>query len=170
MPLLVAPALAAAALLALAGAQKVLDPTTTVGALVALRVPATPGLVRTGAAVELAIGVAAVTVGGPVPWALVAASYLAFSAFVVVALQRGTPIGSCGCFGRADTPPSWAHVVVNDGWAVVAVAAAITLDRAPLDELADRPGPALAALAVAAAFAAASYAVYTRRPPDEIVR
>jgi hypothetical protein len=42
MPALTGPALVAAALLALAGAQKVVDPTMTVGALRALGLPAAP--------------------------------------------------------------------------------------------------------------------------------
>src|SRR5690606_18072277 len=95
-----APALAIAALLVLAGAQKVVDPTMTVGALRALRLPSSPLLVRAGAAAEAALGAAALTVGGPVLWALVAISYLAFAAFVTAALRSGTMIGSCGCFGR----------------------------------------------------------------------
>ena len=164
MPLLVAPALVAAVLLALAGAQKLLDPTNTVGALVALGLPSVPGLVRAGAALELVIGVAAIAVGGPVVWGAVAASYLLFSAFVAFALARKTPLASCGCFGRADTPPSWLHIVVNDVWTAAAIAAAIALDRAPLDELADHPTAGAVAVTAAVALSGASYALYTRRP------
>lgn len=141
MAAITGPALAAAALLALAGAQKVLDPTMTVGALRALRMPASDLLVRAGAALELALGVAAVSVGGAALWVLVAASYLAFALFVLVALQRGTMLGSCGCFGREDTPPHWTHVVLNLVLAGVALLAGGSLDGSVVGELGeDRAG------------------------------
>src|SRR3546814_12878959 len=113
MPALTLPALVLAALLALAGAQKVLDPTMTVGALRAMRLPSSPLLVRVGSAAELVLGVAAIVVGGAVLWWLVAASYLAFAGFVLAALRKGTMIGTCGCFGREETPPHWSHVALN---------------------------------------------------------
>ena len=49
----------------------------------------------------------------PVPALLVAASYAAFTAFVLLARSRGGVLASCGCFGRADTPPTTTHVVVT---------------------------------------------------------
>ena len=70
-------------------------------------------LVRAGGAAEVVIGVGALAVGGPVFAALVALSYLAFAGFVVVALRSGSPISSCGCFGKVDTPPSLVHVVID---------------------------------------------------------
>ena len=140
MPALTAPSLVAAALLALAGAQKLIDPTMTVGALRALRLPASPLAVRVGSAVELALGVAAIAVGGPALWWLVAASYLAFTAFVVVALRSGTMIGSCGCFGREETPPHPVHVAVNLGLAAAAVATAVRSSGAPVEAVLDEPG------------------------------
>jgi hypothetical protein len=139
VPALTAPALVVAALLALAGAQKLLDPTMTVGALRALRLPSSPGLVRAGSAAEVALGVAAITVGGAPLWALVAASYLAFAAFVVAALRRGTMIGSCGCFGREETPPHGSHVVLNLVLAAAAVAVGLRSPAAPLDALIEAP-------------------------------
>ncbi len=164
MPALTGPALAIAALLALAGAQKVLDPTMTVGALRALELPASPALVRFGAAAELVLGVLAIGVGGAVVWALVAVSYLAFGAFVLAALRRGTMIGSCGCFGREDTPPHWSHVALNVVLAGVAVALAGRGDGAPLDALADEPGrgAVVGGLAVLAVYLL--YALYVELP------
>jgi hypothetical protein len=143
MPALTGPALVVAALLALAGAQKLLDPTMTVGALRALRLPSSPPLVRAGSVAELALGVAAIVVGGPILWALVALSYLAFGAFVVAALRQGTMIGSCGCFGREETPPHASHVVLNLALAATAVAVAAQSPGAPIDALADHPGTAV---------------------------
>lgn len=159
MPALTAPSLVAAALLALAGAQKLIDPTMTVGALRALRLPASPLAVRAGSAAELALGVAAMSVGGPALWWLVAASYVAFTGFVVVALRSGTMIGSCGCFGREETPPHPVHVGVNLALAAAAAAAAVRASGAPVQALLDEPGAGivvagLSALAVYLVFAA----------------
>ena len=39
--------------------------------------------------------------------------YAGFTAFVVIALRRGGVLSSCGCFGRADTPPTRAHALVT---------------------------------------------------------
>ena len=106
-------ALVAAAVLAYAGGAKLFDPTMTAGALRAMGVPAPEWLVRVGAAAEVALAVAAVVWGGGALWALVGLSYTLFAGFVVLALASGRPIGSCGCFGRVDIPPTWLHVVVN---------------------------------------------------------
>ena len=105
MPALTAPLLVAALLLVAAGGAKAVDPTMTVGALRALGLPSASLMVRAGAVAEALIGVLAIVVGGAVWWSLVAASYLAFAAFVVVALRAGSMVGSCGCFGREETPP-----------------------------------------------------------------
>ncbi|MGK2950189.1 MAG: MauE/DoxX family redox-associated membrane protein [Acidimicrobiales bacterium] len=150
MPALTGPALVVAALLALAGAQKLLDPTMTVGALRALRLPSSPWLVRVGSAAEVVLGVAAITVGGQVLWLLVALSYVAFGAFVVAALRSGTMIGSCGCFGREETPPHPSHVVLNLALAAVAVAVAARSPEPPLDAIVDGPGSGLVVVALSA--------------------
>src|SRR3546814_6659786 len=134
MPALTLPALVLAALLALAGAQKVLDPTMTVGALRAMRLPSSPLLVRVGSAAELVLGVAAIVVGGAVLWWLVAASYLAFAGFVLAALRKGTMIGTCGCFGREGTPPPWSHVALNVLLALGGAAVAVQSPGAPRSE------------------------------------
>ncbi|MGH9112766.1 MAG: MauE/DoxX family redox-associated membrane protein [Acidimicrobiales bacterium] len=139
MPAFTGPALVAALLLVVAGAMKAVDPTMTVGALRALRLPSSPGLVRAGAAAELVLGVVAATTGAPVAWGLVAVSYLGFAVFVVAALRAGTMVGSCGCFGREDTPPHPVHVVLDVALAAFAVGAAVG-EVAPLDEIADAPG------------------------------
>jgi hypothetical protein len=149
VPVVTGPALAAAALLVLAGAQKLLDPTMTVGALRAMGLPSSPVLVRAGSGAELALGIAAVVVGGSVLWCLVAASYLAFAAFVVAALRRGTMIGSCGCFGREDTPPHPLHVALDLALAGIALAAASTIDTPIVDAVADDRGTGSAVVVLA---------------------
>ncbi|MGH9094539.1 MAG: MauE/DoxX family redox-associated membrane protein, partial [Acidimicrobiales bacterium] len=83
-----------------------------------LRVGVTP--VRVGAAAEVALAVAALVAPGPVPGILVAVSYVGFAAFITGALVRGWPLASCGCFGRADTQPTVAHLALNVAAAVAA--------------------------------------------------
>jgi len=121
-----APLLVASALLALAGAPKVLDPTNTVGALrsVGLRVPAMS--VRLFGAVETALGLATLVTGARAFAALVALSYAGFSAFLVVALRTGGAVSSCGCVGRADTPPTRSHLAVTSMLAVTSLLAAVS--------------------------------------------
>jgi Methylamine utilisation protein MauE len=171
MPALTGPALTAALLLAFAGAAKVVDPTMTVGALRALRLPSSPTLVRAGGGAELVLGLSAVTAGWAAVWWLVAASYLGFAAFVVAALRAGTMVGSCGCFGREETPPHPGHVVLDAALAAAAGAAAVLDLGAPLDATLDEPGQGavvvglsvLAVLLLYAAFVDLPRAITQRR-------
>ncbi|MSO86005.1 MAG: hypothetical protein EXQ71_00615 [Acidimicrobiia bacterium] len=164
MPALTAPALVVAALLALAGAQKLLDPTMTVGALRALGLPARSGWVRLGSGAELVLGLAAITVGGALVWSLVGLSYGAFGAFVVLARRSGTMIGSCGCFGRDETPPHPIHVVLDVFLAGVAVAMAGWSSAPPLDALIDAPGVAVVIVALSALALVLVYAAFVDLP------
>lgn len=171
MPALTGPALCTALLLVFAGAMKVVDPAMTAGALRALRLPSSKPLVRVGAGGELVLGLLAVTVGWPVLWWLVAASYLAFAGFVVAALRAGTMLGSCGCFGREDTPPHPGHVVLNVALAATAVTAAVRDVGAPLDAILDHPGEGAVVVGLSLLAVALLYAAYvdlpralTRRP------
>lgn len=110
---LTGPVLTSAVMLVAAGVPKLVRPLTTVGALRSVGLPASSSLVRMLATAEVVIGVTAVAVGGRVAVALVAASYAAFTAFLVRALRRGGAVSSCGCVGRADTPPTVVHLVVT---------------------------------------------------------
>jgi len=170
MPALTGPALTAALLLVFAGAMKAVDPAMTAGALRALGLPSSRILVRAGAAAELLLGLLAVIAGWVAAWWLVAASYVALTAFVVAALRAGTMVGSCGCFGREDTPPHLLHVVVDVGLAASAAAAAVRDLGAPLDAIADAPGEGLvvagvSVLAVALVYAAVVDLPRALRPP-----
>lgn len=129
----------AAALLAAAGAAKVIDPSMTAGALrrAGLRVP--DAAVRAGAFVELALGAAALAVAHPLLAAAVALSYAGFAAFVAWALATDRPVGTCGCFGRADTPPSAIHVATNVALAGVAAVVAIGGGVDVIGVVADQP-------------------------------
>jgi hypothetical protein len=153
-----AAALGAAALLLLgASGAKVAAPTRTAGALGELGWAVPPTVVRLGALGEAVLGAVAVVVGGPAVAALVALSFAGFAGFVALALRSGTPIGTCGCFGRADTPPRPAHVVVDLALAAGATFAAVTDPVALVD--------APAAWPLAAALGACAYAVLTRPAP-----
>jgi hypothetical protein len=94
----------------------------------------------------------------------VAASYLAFAAFVVAALRRGTMIGTCGCFGREETPPHATHVVLNLVLAGVAAAVAVTAAGAPLDAVVEHPGPGAAVLVLGAVSLLLLHAAYVDLP------
>lgn len=125
MAVLAGPFIVTAALLGAGGALKVARPATTAGALGQLGIPASNTAVRIGAAAELGIATAAIIDGSRPFAALVAASYLAFAAFVLVALRRDVPLSSCGCFGVQDTPPTAVHLAVN--LAAAATAGAVAL-------------------------------------------
>jgi hypothetical protein len=120
MSVLAGPFVVAAALLGLGGASKALEPADTARALGTLGLPSSPALVRVGGAAELLIGMGALAFGNRVFAVLVGLSYLGFLAFVVLALVRHAPLSTCGCFGKADTPPSAIHATVNALAVVVA--------------------------------------------------
>jgi hypothetical protein len=121
LPPVTAPYLAALVLLGAAGLAKAVRPAETANALTAAGFPVRRAWVRVGAALEVALAVAAFISPGPVTAALVAITYGLFAAFVVLALQRGWALTSCGCFGRPDTPPTLAHAALDAGAAASAV-------------------------------------------------
>jgi hypothetical protein len=133
------PFLVAAFLLVAGGLLKFGRPTDTVNAMTKVGVPATPALVRAGSAFEIVLGGAAFVEGGRLPAALLAASYLAFAVFVLAALLKGTPIASCGCFGRAETPATPLHVVVNVGAAGCGLAVALDPGAGIADVVSSQP-------------------------------
>ncbi|TAL25362.1 MAG: hypothetical protein EPN99_01735 [Frankiales bacterium] len=167
MDALAGPYLASAALLVAAGAAKVRDPLPLMRALVTAGVPSRPALaplVRTGAAVEIALGLVAIGTGHAVAAAGVALSYLAFTGFVLLAMTRGGVLASCGCFGKADTPPTRTHVTVTAALAAVAAVVAVR-PLGPLpDLLATAPWNGLPLLLATAAVAATTYLVLALLP------
>ncbi len=134
------PFAAFALLLAVAGTAKAIRPLPTSRALRAAGLPSAAGLVRLLGAFEAVLAVVALAVAGPVPAALIAISYASFAAFVGYARARGLSISSCGCFGKPDTPPTTAHLVVNLAAALLAVIAAAAPGPSPLGQLARSPG------------------------------
>jgi hypothetical protein len=124
-----APYLAAALLLAAAGIAKTVEPLSLVRALRAaglrVRAPLLARWVRALAAAEAALGIAAVLRPGTLVAGAVALSYAGFTAFVLRALRSGSPLASCGCFGKTDTPPTPGHAAVTALLAVAALLVAV---------------------------------------------
>jgi hypothetical protein len=113
---------AAAVLLLLAGAAKVARPSITVDLFFSLGMPRLRFLSGEAQAVaigvvEIGLGMAALAIGGPVTAGIVGVFYVGFAVAVVRALMVGAT--SCGCFGRAESPPTRIHVAGTIGLAVV---------------------------------------------------
>lgn len=119
------PFLAAAGLLVVAGLPKVVDPLPLVRALRGAGLPVHRQLVRVFAVVEVALGAWALLAPGRYAVALVAAAYLVFTAFVARVLTRGGVLGSCGCFGKPDTPATRTHLALTALAALTALLVAV---------------------------------------------
>lgn len=116
---------ATAALLLVSGIRKLVDPAPTAGALRAAGLPSQAPAVAALAALEVIVGGGNLIVTNSwLAWAQ-AGLYFGFGAFVVYALWRRSPITSCGCFGKPDTPPTILHVVINAAAALGAIVAAL---------------------------------------------
>ena len=113
---------AGAVLLVFAGGQKVLDPSPLIRAARSVRLPLPATVVRFFAGIEVVIGLAVLLVGSRPASLALSASYLTFTAFVLLARARGGVLASCGCFGKSDVPPTRTHAVLTAGLAVAAAA------------------------------------------------
>jgi hypothetical protein len=147
--------LVACYLLVAAGASKTVRPDDTARALAALTpIPlplrAVRGLVRAGAAGELALGLVALVMPHAVFAWLVAASYGAFAAVVAYVRSSGGALASCGCFGTPDTPATGLHVVVDVVLcgAAVAVGLALPAGSTLWSVLAHQPGHGVPLVAI----------------------
>ncbi|GAC1307975.1 MAG: hypothetical protein NVSMB16_04230 [Acidimicrobiales bacterium] len=157
--------LVASLLLVGAGLAKAVRPGDTWRALsrAGLPVGRGPATVRVGASVEVAIGVTAILVGGPVPGAMVCLSYVAFAVFISVALGRGWALASCGCFGEPDSPPTVAHVVLDAVLAAGSALAAVD-GVSPRDAVTRHPGTGVVTLSMALVTTGLLYLVFARLP------
>lgn len=113
-----------AVVLAVSGVLKVTEPGATTALLDALRVPRIPGAVRVLGLVEVAAGVAVLSLGSRPAAAATAALFALFAGLTEVARRRAPGV-SCGCFGRYSTAPTGLHVAVDLVAAAVATAAAV---------------------------------------------
>ena len=164
MDALAGPYLASAALLVAAGAAKVLDPMPLMRALMSVGVRAPRRLVQVAAVAEAVLGLAAIATGSRIAAAGVALSYAAFTGFVLVALRRGGVLASCGCFGKADTPPTAGHVVVTAVLAAVAAGVAARPIGPLPDLLAASPWSGVPLLLATAAVGVTAYLVLALLP------
>lgn len=154
----------AAVLLVVAGAAKLWSPSHGVADLLGFRAP-TP-LVQLVGGSEVAVGVAALVIGGWAAWA-VGLVYASFAGIVVRAVLADAR--SCGCFGRLDAPPSWIHVVGNLALAAVSVAAAGSGTGGAavptiVQEITDRPTVGVALAIEVVLLAGLALALFTALP------
>ena len=110
-------AVAAAALLAVAGLAKLRTPGPAAAMIVGLWPRLRPlrrarAIARTAGVVEIGVGVATLAVGNRAALSLLVACYLVLTV-LAVRLARGAQQVACGCFGAADAPVGAAHVVVD---------------------------------------------------------
>lgn len=131
-------AVSAGAALVPSGLTKLRRPLATARALYAADLPASFVLVRVLAGAEVVMGcgmIAAVLSGRGLEAAGIAVGtlYLLFAAFLGYVLIRDKALGSCGCMGAADLPPSWLHFAVD---ALAASAACFVAFSQPPDALA----------------------------------
>lgn len=113
----------AASLAVGAGLTKLLSPRSAVVAMRSVGLPSSDAAVRLGSVVECALAVAALVSPSWVFRLLLALSYGALSAFVVVVLRTGGAT-DCGCFGAASGAIGRRHLALN---AVLCVGVAATL-------------------------------------------
>lgn len=146
-----------AALLVVAGVVKVVDPLPLVRALRSLGLPGGRRVVRMAAGAEVAIGVWVAATGSPAAATALALSYVVFTGVVVLGLRRGGVLSSCGCFGRADTPPTRLHAVLTACGAAVGTVGAVRPVGDLLSLLRAQPGHGGPLLVTVAALASATY-------------
>ena len=130
----------AAVLLVIAGVVKVTGPSATAATMRDLGVkPIGPldanRLTVLLGSIEIVVGVGALVADVAAVAAAVGLLYVVFAATVARALRVG--VGSCGCFGRIDAPPSWWHVIGNLGLAAASFLAAA--GRTPLEVMESQP-------------------------------
>ena len=158
------PLFAAAGLLLLAGAAKVTAPDATRVALRSAGLPSKAWMARALGVVEIAIAGAALVVGGAIPAALVALTYVGFAGFVAVLARRTRSTAPCGCFGASDAPVGTLHVVLNVAIAALAVGAAIRPTDGLAQATSETPWAGVPFFALTALLAWATYVALTLLP------
>ena len=119
-----------------------------------MRLPSSTWLIRLLGFGEVAIGLSVLS-GTAIASAGLTFAYGGFAVFVAIALHHDLPIGSCGCFGKDDTPPTWVHVAFNlvgTGTAALAVAYPIGSPAGWFNELGSLAVPYLIITAAALLF------------------
>lgn len=138
LPLATGPLVAAAALLAVAGAAKLRRPAPTGLALATVGLPGSDPVVRAIGAAEVVVAAGTVALGGSwaAPLALLYVGFTAFTALQVGRARRTGELADCGCFGDRSAPVGATHVAVNLAlaatglWALVAPTAGLAASLA----------------------------------------
>lgn len=115
------------------GVLKLRDPRPTRDMLDLFGIPGADVVAHATAAVEVAIGVIAVLFGGEVVAFVIAALYGEFAVMMVLLIRKGDAAQSCGCFGSLSASPSWRHVIINVGMALMAAVAGFAGVRGVVD-------------------------------------
>ena len=133
VPIIVGPFHVIVGLLLIAGVAKVARPGATADVAKAAGIPASTGVVRIFALVEVAAAMAALALGGWIPAFAVGILYLVFAGFVLMLKVRGIESAGCGCFGQeTEEPPGGLHIAVDVVAALVAAVAVVS----PVPEIA----------------------------------
>ncbi|HXH55768.1 MauE/DoxX family redox-associated membrane protein [Iamia sp.] len=133
LPLATGPLVAAAFVLAVAGAAKLRRPAPTGLALARAGLPGSDPIVRALGAAEVVVAAGTVALGGPwaAPLALLYVGFAAFTTLQVVSARRTGEVADCGCFGERSAPVGATHVAANLAlaaiglWALVAPTAGV---------------------------------------------
>lgn len=160
MDVVVALHVAAALLLIVAGVAKMARPVPTTELLVSFGLPEVPAAVVVIGVVESAVGVLALVVGGPLLAAATGVLYLVFLAAAWRALVTGAP--TCGCFGRANSPPSWLHIVGNSGFAAASFVA--VAGQTPTQVMSEAPANGIGFVLGAGVIAGLALVAFTAVP------
>lgn len=155
----------AAVLLVIAGAAKVIRPTTTAALIEVFG--AFPRGSAAGTRLARALGLAEITLGIAALLSDVAALRVVVGVLYVVfatAMWRAISVGaeSCGCFGRVDVPPTWLHVFGNLTLAVCSFGA--VAGRSPLEVMEDQPAAGVGFVAAVGVLAGLELVVFTALP------
>jgi hypothetical protein len=157
------PYLSACCLLIVAGVLKASRPHDTANSLAAatsIPLPQARLIVRVGAAAEAAIGVAAMVYPSTLAAASVAATYVAFTAYVLWLQRTAGALASCGCFGSPDTVPTSSHVIATVALAVASSIVAAASDGRHLSSLLEsQPGGGLPLILTSATCAVLAFGV-----------
>ncbi len=165
---------AGALLLAFAGLAKIFRPGPTGKAIRAawspVRLPWAPlATVRVAGLVEVLVGTAVLGVGGPIPAALLAVSYLVLTVIAAMMIKRA-PTTDCGCFGGSAEPISRWHIAVNAAYTLIAAAAVAWPQSGVIGELENVGATVVPVLGLAVLLAWLSYQLMTSLPALLVLR
>lgn len=171
---LLGPYLAACILLVVAGVQKAARPDDTATSLaITTAIPPRHArlIVRVGASAEAVVGMVAIVHPSTVAATAVAATYVAFTAYVLWLRRTAGTLASCGCFGSPDTVPTSAHVIVNVALSIASASVAAASDGSHLPALLEsQPGDGLPLLLTSATCAVLAWGVLSHLARVEGVR